>query len=422
MKQYPFLTRRTSQAAFGLMLCALLFLCRDTLFCHLIMGFELAQVITLGLVGLTVVLFLGVNRKELQSIIFDRRVLWLIVCAAVVLLPMAIKRDWQLMYFSVFLGICIAVFFTYFLTWQQAATYYVVVLTILAAFSVVATYLLRIPADVGILVPPILTGEYDVTYYNYGLSFVSIWYVKNRNFGIFREPGVYQFFLLLGIYLTNYGACWKKASHQVAANVILVIAMLSTFATGGVIAMGLLAVVMFVDRKWYRDKRICIAAAAAVAVGICGVIAIIIQHGALYETLVDMFGKLFSGDGESMGDRVGSIVLNMRLFASSPVWGVKLREPLYGIANNTSSSTILFAILGILGGLLNMASWFALVWQKERAVWINLALVVILAMAFNTENLIADPFFWMIPFMALTQRLLPLLDTGLSLRRGEDHG
>ena len=39
----------------------------------------------------------------------------------------------------------------------------------------------------------------------------------------------------------------------------------------------------------------------------------------------------------------------------------------------------------------------------------NLLLLVIFLMSFNTQNLVADVFFWLFPVMALVERGLPLL-------------
>ena len=89
--------------------------------------------------------------------------------------------------------------------------------------------------------------------------------------------------------------------------------------------------------------------------------------------------------------------------------GDKLSDVLYSAANNTSSTLILYAGLGILGGTLNVAAWVALVWEKDRRLWANLALLAVLFLSFNTQNLIADVFFWLFPVMALTERTVPRL-------------
>ena len=79
---------------------------------------------------------------------------------------------------------------------------------------------------------------------------------------------------------------------------------------------------------------------------------------------------------------------------------------LYATANNTTSTLILFSAFGIPAALLHIACWVALVWRKERKIWVNLALVVIMFMYFNTQNLIADVFLWLFPVMALVERLM----------------
>jgi len=81
---------------------------------------------------------------------------------------------------------------------------------------------------------------------------------------------------------------------------------------------------------------------------------------------------------------------------------------LYSVENNTTSTMLMFAIFGILGGVLHTLSWAALVWEKDKKLWTKLVLLLILFMSFNTQNLIADLFFWLFPMMALTEKCLNL--------------
>ena len=135
---------------------------------------------------------------------------------------------------------------------------------------------------------------------------------------------------------------------------------------------------------------------------------IFIRKGPLYYTLVDMLSK-FDMRSESMTDRAGSIIENTKTFLRHPLLGGGVREALFAVANNTSSSTVLYAILGIFGGTLNAAAWVMLSWRKEGKLWVSLALTVILFMSFNTENLITNPYFWLFPCLALAERGWPML-------------
>lgn len=408
MKRYPLPDKKWAHYGFCVFLCALLFLSRNSLLCTSAIGLVPAQILTIAIMGAGGIAFLIANRNSFKEILLDRRVLLAIGAGLLFFIPMLVKRDWQLMYFSMYVGALFAILLTYVMDYKEAARYYVLVITVVAAYTVLATYLLRIPADRGILVPPIFPNPIGHEFYNYGLAYVSIKYVKTRNFGIFREPGVYQYFLILGMYLNNFLLTWDKPWKLWTVNAILAVTMLTTFATGGYAEMILLAAVIFFGKGYYRTREgrmVAIGAIAAVAIALT---VIILQKGAAYKTVRNMVGKLFY-DSPSKTDRVDSFFINLRLFAAHPFFGTTILELVEAIENNTSSSTMLFAALGLGGGLLNAAGWVALVWQQKEKVWIKLALLVILAMAFNTTMLIRDIFFWLFPVMGLTEVCLKVM-------------
>ncbi len=419
MKRYaPPLNQRGAPLV-GIALLLLLFFCRDSMVSNAIVGFYRAQFITLGLTALLGVSFLVTNFRRRKEIFMDSRLLLMAAAALVCLLPMAVKRDWQLMYFSVLLCVLLGIFLTFFADWKQLAKGYVCALAALGAYSVLAAYVLRLGVDTGAYrVPTFLNGA-GFNFYNFFLSVVPETFVKERNFGIFREPGVYQFFLLLALYLNNDVVDWEKSRQQWTANAILAVTMVTTFATGGVIEMGLLAVLLFFDKKWYREKKLLLAAAGLVSA--CALVAVycVIQKNGLYWSVYDMLIGKFQGGNETGSDRILSITVNARSFFASPLVGKPLRQVLYSVQNNTSSTMILFAGFGILAGGLHLASWAALVWKEERKAWANLAYLVILLMSFNTQNLIADVYLWLFPMMALTERALPLLT---KITKGGNHG
>ena len=376
MTHYPFPDSRGTKIALAAFFTAMLFLARDSMFTTAVIGFEKAQFLMLGVICLLGVAFLIVNRRNLLQILKDRRMIVAGIAAAVLLLPMLVKRDWQLMYFSVLLCLLTAVLLSYFLTVREAAKYYVAILSVLGAYSVLAAYILRIGVDSGAYTVPVFQNSMGFEFHNFFLSIVPDTYVKNRNFGIFREPGVYQFFLITALYLNNYEVEWKKPWQ------------------------------LWLAKKWYRDKRIC-----AVAVGLILCVAVIAgvsiaRKNVLYWEVYDMaIGKFVNGQDSSV-ERMDAIVTDISIFLHHPIFGAKIAQVLYATANNTTSTLILFSAFGIPAALLHIACWVALVWRKERKIWVNLALVVILFMSFNTQNLIADVFLWLFPVMALVERLM----------------
>ena len=132
------------------------------------------------------------------------------------------------------------------------------------------------------------------------------------------------------------------------------------------------------------------------------------ENTILYE-FYDMVIRLFT-DSDSATDRMDAIVTNIRIFLQHPLLGDSISNVLHGTNHNTSSTLLLYAILGVVGGTLNVAAWVALAWKRERSTFGNLVLLLALFMSFNTQNLIANVYFWLFPMMALTERGLPVLN------------
>ena len=409
MKQYTLFNNRAGKIAFGFFLLAMLFLSRDTLFSSCLMGFAKSQILMLGLIVLLGAVFLWVNRRDFGRILKDRRSLLLVVAVLLIVLPMVAKRDWQLMYFSILLCVLTAIFLTYFVSSREVAKYYVLILTALGVYSMIVTYGLKPLANAGIFVPDVFYNSNEWEFYNFGFAYVVPSEFWHRNFGIFREPGVYQFFVLLATYLNNYSVDWDKQWKLWTCNVLLAFTMLSTFAIGGYAEIGLLIFFLFFDKKWYHEKWGKIAAIVFLVL-FAGAVGFIIysfyqpyfEYTVFYE-FYDMFIRLTT-DSDSMIDRQNAILANLQFFTQNPLMGDTIANVLHGTNHNTSSTMLLYAILGIAGGTLNVAAWIALLWKRERNVIGNLILLLILFMSFNTQNLVANVFFWLFPMMALVER------------------
>lgn len=414
IERYPFADTKLNKVLFGLFLLAQLYLTRDSMPNTTFMGFYQCQYLAIAMMlwlGGTLLIFNWESRKKILT---DGRMLLVVFFGVVMLLPMVIKRDWQLMYISVLIAACFGILMSYVQSTRQAAKYYVVLMTALGAYSLLAHYGLRPLGEAGTIKFYTVVNGFGAEFYNCGLSFPTLLiYTKNRNYGLFREPGVYQYFLLLALYLNNYRVDWQKCRSCWIANGILAVTMLSTQATGGVIEMALLAAVIYMDKKWYRSFTGQVAVLTTIIVG-AGLVAILgLTKPPIYFQITGMFAKLTSGE-DSVVDRVGSIAMNMKAFLTHPLFGGKLSEVLYAVDNNTSSTTILLAMMGILGGSAHVIACAALVWDKERFVLWNLALLVILMMSFNTQNLITNPFLWLFPMMALVERTVPQLNRGIA--------
>lgn len=418
--QYTFLNNRLGKMLFGGFLFLLLLLVRDTLISSSLIGFYPSQFMTLGLILIAGILFLVRNYKSIKEMFCDGRMIIIVGVVVIVVIPMLVKQDWQMMYFSILLCLLFAVFLTYFATYEKVAYYYVITLSVLAAYSILAQYVFKPITEAGWLLVPKFNNPTGIAFYNYGLAFVRAEPTYYRNFGIFREPGVYQFFIILALFLNNYVIDWEKQGRLWLINAVLAVTMVSTFSTNGVFELVLLAIVLFFDKKMYKNKKIVIGCIVGLAALFVALGFIIIQQGPLYWTaLHPMINKLIIMD-YSASSRFDAIFTDIVIFLRTPIFGEKIHTVMYAVDHNTTSTLLLFCVLGIAGGLLSVISWIALVWDKNRSVFTNIMLLIILFMSFNTQNLIADIFFWMFPMMAFVQRVLPWIPVPTS-HKGKSH-
>lgn len=409
MKQYPFPETKLTKLLLPLLVAALLYVCRDSMYTTAMLGFNRAYLLTGVLTVLTGAAFLVHNRRELKSVLRDPRIFLILLATAIMILPMICKQDWQIMYFSVLLCLYIGIFFSFFLDYRDAAKYYVLILTAIGAYSVIATYGLRQLPDRDIFHVPVFYNSIGHMFHHFGFSIVSDEYVRMRNFGIFREPGVYQYFILLALFLNNYTVRWEKERSIWLVNLVLAVTMLSTLATGGIVELALLAVCVFFHKKLYKSKKAWLLIGLAAAVFAVFLFLVVQQKGELYWTIYGSFISKFEPGAESSSDRVNAILKDLGFFLDNPLFGGILAEVFDAVPNNTTSTMLMFALFGLGGGVLHMLCWGTLVWNTERSAASNLFLLLILFMAFNTQNLIANVFFWLFGMMTLCQRGLPWL-------------
>ena len=413
MKYYRFPDTVLYKIGFPLFLFLVQILARSTAYANIAIGVERSYILTMGLCAVFGMAFVVYNKRELRGILTDRRMLAVVLVTVIVLVPMLVKRDWQMMYFSVLLCLYLPIFLSYFTTLKETARCYVLITAAFAAYSLIGLFLLKPLAQAGVLRANTFYSTGGWLMYDFGLTHSvilnNLGHPALRNFGIFREPGLYQVFLFVAVLLNNEWADWSKNWVRWALNAVLMVTLVTTFATGGVLALGLYFVFLFFDEGFYRKKWAVLGALAVCVAGI-GIIAVALAQGGTWAyELVGMVEKVYNMSG-SLTNRVDSIFENLSIFLRNPVFGERIATVLYAVEANTASTMILFSIFGLAGGILHLASWAALLWKKDRPLVGTLALAAITFITFNTQNTTHDVYFWLFPMLALTERGLPLLN------------
>lgn len=203
---------------------------------------------------------------------------------------------------------------------------------------------------------PIIYNSINRAYYNFFLTTIPCHYPNVRNWSIFREPGIYQMFLVLAL-LLEFGVLKKSRLKYI---VIYIITILSTKSTTGYLALFLILILYgytsFKKKKKNTYKYFvgCIVIIFIITVIGCSSISLKIFE--------EVFGKLNNMKRYTTIARVGSITENIKIFYQNIILGVGLTSiseqfPILCLKNyghltrdNTNTILIQFATHGLIYG------------------------------------------------------------------------
>ena len=388
-----------------LILCLLiisLYFGRDTLVSTVWLDFSITQIFICVLLMLYTILFLVNNRKYIIDILKDKRFIFFIAISAVFLLLMVIKKDFTLMYMSCILAIYFSVFLSYTIKFKDLMKYYVNIIFVLTFASLIINYVLK-----GLIFENYTNSM--LIYNSQGLSFINciFTFLVNdpayiRNFSIFREPGVFQFFLIIAIILESTYIKRKNIIHKGIINLILIFGSISTFSTSAFIQLVLVLLALLIKnfKAILRSKYIYFFIAALVGLFALAIY-FIFTNETIYWTVWSMFTKL-TRINESLLSRMESVTVNLDLFFKSPLLGQKISTVLYAL-DNTTSSLILFSCYGIIIGVIINAMWLTMFTFKKGEIVQNICFVLFLLalfFSFNSQNLTTNFYFYLFPIFS----------------------
>ena len=233
------------------------------------------------------------------------------MCLMVLCTHFAAEQELNLKYFFECLVILQAYLICTVIPVQNFKQAFVNVMALLAAVSVFGFALRYVyPGIVKVL--PVLTNSSDYKYGNLLLTTIphDMLYVTFRNYGIFREPGVYQFFLNLALIFLLEKPDMSKSWQFYA----ILLAMVFTFSTAGyILCMAIILVYFFLDRLEIKLETV-----VPVALGVVAVL-FLFSRG-IIKADSNIFTKLFSSNA-STNSRFGSIAVDFHIALLSPVFG-----------------------------------------------------------------------------------------------------
>lgn len=214
-----------------------------------------------------------------------------------------------------------------------------------------------------------------------------------RNYGPFREPGVFQMFIIIALI---YGLFIKKQKSlpKIMANFL---AIITTFSTTGYIVAGIVVLALLFDFEKENRK----VKYTTILVLFCIILYMALFTDLLYrEDYGSVFGKLWNRDSLSFNARWGSVILNLRMFKQAPFFGkgityVDTNFPLwafeefeYYINDNTNTLLIQLSMFGILYVLMYLIGFVITVFYNYRTnIFCKLLILASLLVMLVGENL-----------------------------------
>lgn len=232
----------------------------------------------------------------------------------------------------------------------------------------------------------------------------------NQNYGIFREPGVYQMYLILGILFQLY----KKNGFQIKRIVIYIVTLLTTLSTTGYIALLGIFILLLVKRdeleKW--QKNIVLMLLPVFFIFALYLIAQSNTEYSIFGKFKGLFALRRSGEtmNISMVYRIGSVIVNLKLFFRNILFGIGFTEvyrcfpivadQLFRVAINYPTDTFFFhfARFGLFYGCSWGVAYFSLTnlfteRRIERIIVFSI-LLVLLCTENYTNTIIIYILFW----------------------------
>jgi len=244
---------------------------------------------------------------------------------------------------------------------------------------------------------PITSNAHNIDFYN-----LLLWVTPTdfkyefRNYGCFREPGVFQVYIMLAL-------MFHFSKHKINIKKIIVysITLITTKSTTGYILYVLLLGSYFFKKQISLVKRVLLFIVFLSAVG-----GVVVYE--LNKSGYSVFQK-FALTNISFMTRLSNIVVNYHIFLKSPLFGVGITSQMdlhhllpqqlfnintEGVDTNTFFS--LFATFGVVYGMLSLIGTYKMVTLIAKSKIDKLLYFLIMFLALITENFRYSIFFYVL--------------------------
>lgn len=345
-------------------------------------------------------------RINLQSIKYTS-----IICAvlcALVLISGILNEDLRTGYFYKCIILILSCEITKSLNLKEFAIIFEKNLFVLAFVSVVCTLIAEINLSI-FSIFPVFYNSANTPFYNLGIYMIPVSKLLLRNYGIFREPGVYQMFLILALLFHIYYTEKIRISHLA----VFILGIVFTFSTTGYIALALFLLLFLIKKNdiFSENKKKYIV----VFLLILGIIYMITQTN-LLSTDGMIFDKFLNTKRTTTIARTSSVFANIEIWKKNPIFGAglikvselfpKLSYELYGKAVSHNTNTLLceLATYGLIYTIILVSGYIKFSHTlSEKKVERILVLLIIFILSCG-EKLTFSPIIYILLFYGISSQ------------------
>lgn len=372
---------------------------RDTLPSLVSIGFYKTLVIQgVAIIGI----FIFVAIKNRNHIELEKKAFFSALGLTItMLLSSLLKLDFQFYIFSIIFYIGTALFLTHIFNIENFYSRYSNIMVFLAVYSLMTCYLFRPILFPNNTINPNLNtivNSSGTPFFNCGFSYVVAWPYYFRNFGLFREPGIYQFFLLIALF---YELLLRQKSFRIFHILVLSVTVFSTFSPPGILGLfivfGIFIFKMALDKRITTRMVVFTVVIALLGIGLISLICVInvnIRH-----LIVEMIQKVFTINASS-GARINSLLVSIRLFIHHPFVGNAFNTVVAENGACINSNLSYYAIFGVLAGTLLLWIQYQITKLVSNKRLIRILVFIFSLLLVNTQLLYGNIIFWVFLFSA----------------------
>lgn len=193
------------------------------------------------------------------------------------------------------------------------------IIFVICIFSLIGFILMFL--NNGVLPTPIITtNTYGRGFYNIGFAISPNYTRQLRNWSFFREPGVFQMYVILGMLIHIS----RQSKISIVRVIVYTITILTTLSTTGYIALiGVITLIVLRNNSMTSGKKIILISLIAFVIGYVAINTNLLSLDVVNQRQ-SVFGKFFDMQRGTTISRIGSFYGNIYLFFKNPLFGVGL--------------------------------------------------------------------------------------------------